>query len=325
MWAKLATAFAVAAFALLVAWVARPSPAVADAKAVPPPEAILEKIEALDRKIESDRRMDRILAECRAADESLRRLHEAFADFRRDRHRDAALLDRAILQPSVQVSIQGSVGGGTIIHSHPEKSGAYGTYVITAFHVVQKALDPDGAGEEMPHPVLVRVYGAEDSPDETVDSDLLLYDERKDLALLKLRSRKPYPLSARLASRDHIRAARVFTPIYTVGCPLGHDPLPSFGEITTHHKEVNGERFWMMSAPTIFGNSGGGVFHRETLEMIGVSAMICTFENPITVPVPHLGILVPLDIVYDWLAAHHYQFLFDEGSTPEPAAAGARR
>jgi hypothetical protein len=80
----------------------------------------------------------------------------------------------------------------------------------------------------------------------------------------------------------------------------------------------------MMSAPTIFGNSGGGVFHRETLEMIGVSAMICTFDNPVSTPVPHLGILVPLDSVYDWLRDNKFTFLFDPASPrpPSPAEPG---
>jgi hypothetical protein len=53
------------------------------------------------------------------------------------------------------------------------------------------------------------------------------------------------------------------------------------------------------------------VFHRETHELVGVSAMICTFDNPVTTPVPHLGILVPLETVYDWLSEQHYRFLFD--------------
>ena len=55
------------------------------------------------------------------------------------------------------------------------------------------------------------------------------------------------------------------------------------------------------ASPTIFGNSGGGIFHRETHEMIGISAMICTYDNLVSTPVPHLSIVVSLETVYDWL------------------------
>jgi hypothetical protein len=67
----------------------------------------------------------------------------------------------------------------------------------------------------------------------------------------------------------------------------------------------------MMNAPTIFGNSGGGVFHRETRELLGVSVMVCTYDGAVSTPVPHLGIMVSLETVYDWLDDLHYQFIYD--------------
>ncbi|HZN63210.1 MAG TPA: serine protease [Planctomycetota bacterium] len=277
--------------------------------------AIAERLDRLDGRLSRpDKgfedvagRLDGLAAEIAGTDGTLRGLRDAVARLRKDASRDAAMLDRAILRPSVQVVGRGGVGGGTVIRSEAEGPGAYGTYIVTAFHVLQKVVEPER------RPVQVKLYG-EGGESETVDSDLLIHDERRDLALLKLRSTKHYPIAARLAARERVRETSVFTPIYAVGCPLGHDPLPSFGEITTLRKEVNGERFWMMSAPTIFGNSGGGVFHRETLEMIGVSAMICTFDNPVSTPVPHLGILVPLDSVYDWLRENKFAFLYDPAS-----------
>jgi S1-C subfamily serine protease len=265
------------------------------------------------------RRMDNLAAEIAGNDGTLRSLRDAMARLKKDAARDAALLDRSILRPSVQVCGRGGVGGGTIIRSEPEAGGACGTYILTAFHVIQKSLERVEAGHDRKSPVQVKVFPAE-GPPETFESDLLLNDERKDIALLKLRSTRHFLVAARLADRGRVRETTVFTPIYAVGCPLGHDPLPSFGEITTLRKEVSGERFWMMSAPTIFGNSGGGVFHRETLEMIGVSAMICTFDNPVSTPVPHLGILVPMDVVYDWLRDNNFGFLFDAAEASRPGA-----
>lgn len=236
---------------------------------------------------------------------------------------DPAVLQRDILGPSVQVGVGGSVGGGTLLFSRESHS-----YVITACHVIQKLLVA-GEDAETRAAAEVSLYDVEGACTDTVDGDLVAWDERKDLALLRLRTFHELPNVARLASRDMLHQVRVFTPIYAVGCPLGHDPLPTLGEIATLNKEVNGERFWMMNAPTIFGNSGGGVFHRESHELIGVSVMVCTYDGAVSTPVPHLGIMVSLETVYDWLDALGYQFIYDPEAPlelpPSPGDPGALR
>lgn len=228
---------------------------------------------------------------------------------------DPALLQHDILGPSVQVNVKGSVGGGTLLFSRDAHS-----YVITACHVIQKIIA--GRDEETREPVEVSLYDDQGVSDDAIDADLVAWDERKDLALLRLRSVHEYPNAARLASRDTLRSIRVFTPIVAVGCPLGHDPLPTLGEIATLNKEVNGEHFWMMNAPTIFGNSGGGVFHRETRELVGVSVMVCTYDGAVSTPVPHLGILVSLEAVYDWLDDLHFGFIYNPEAPVEDGEAG---
>ena len=210
-----------------------------------------------------------------------------------------------ILGPSVQVNVQGSVGGGTLLFSRDTHS-----YVVTACHVIQKLLAA-GGDDETRSPAEVTIYDDRGAAADTVEGDLVAWDERKDLALLRLRAVHEYRTVAHMASRDTLRSIRVFTPIYAVGCPLGHDPLPTPGEVATLNKELNGERFWMMNAPTIFGNSGGGVFHRETRELIGVSVMVCTYDGAVSTPVPHLGIMVSLETVYDWLDSLNYNFIYD--------------
>ena len=218
---------------------------------------------------------------------------------------DPEELHHDILGPSVQVTAKGSVGGGTLLFSRESHS-----YVVTACHVMQKLIASD-SDEETREPAEVTLYNEAGVSSDSIEGDLVAWDERKDLALLRLRTPRDLPNAARLASRETLRSIRVFTPIYAVGCPLGHDPLPTLGEIATLNKEVNGERFWMMNAPTIFGNSGGGVFHRETRELIGVSAMVCTYDGAVSTPVPHLGILVSLESVYDWLDSLNYHFIYD--------------
>ncbi|MBI2900375.1 MAG: trypsin-like peptidase domain-containing protein [Planctomycetes bacterium] len=248
------------------------------------------------------------------------RLHRITADeierVRRALSRDTDRLSRDVLLPSIQVNGKGSVGGGTVIQSRPDGKGGFATYAVTAFHVLQKAVARKD-GSETRDPVEVRVYAASGEVQESLDAELVAYDERKDLALLRFRSSRKFEHVARLAPRETLRSVTVFTPVYAVGCPLGHDPLPSPGEISTLHKEVGGERFWMMNAPTIFGNSGGGIFHRDTRELLGIAAMICTYDGFVSTPVPHLGIMVSLLTVYDWLDAQYLRFAYDPGVTPE--------
>ncbi|MFN3486145.1 MAG: trypsin-like peptidase domain-containing protein [Planctomycetota bacterium] len=260
--------------------------------------------------------MRQLAAESRAGSERLARdLLRTRADFEALRERletrDVERLYRDVLAPSVQVNASGGVGGGTLLFSRPGQ-----TYAITAYHVVQKAIRRDEAGERR-LPVDVRVYDERGRPADLVPADIVASDERRDLALLRLRTDRTFPYVARLASRESLRAVKVFTPVYAVGCPLGHDPLPTLGEVATLAKEVNGENFWMMNAPTIFGNSGGGIFHRETRELLGVSVMVCTYDGVVSTPVPHLGILVSLETVYDWLDALQYRFVYDPDATIE--------
>jgi S1-C subfamily serine protease len=224
--------------------------------------------------------------------------------------RSPAEIAAAILRPSIQVHGRGgSGGGGTIVYSH---GGA--TYALTAFHVVAKAVEKNAAR----HPVGVTLYRADGTAEERIEADLALWHEKKDIALLRLRTGRDLP-TAKVLPRAAHASVGVFTPVYAVGCPLGHDPLPSTGEISTLRKDVQGERFWMMNAPTIYGNSGGGVFHRETLELLGVSTMICTFDNPSATPVPHLGIVLPVESIAAWLTAAGRAFIVD------PAAPRAHR
>lgn len=227
--------------------------------------------------------------------------------------RDVRALYRDVLAPSVQVSAAGGVGGGTLLFSRKDHS-----YVITAYHVIQKT--PTDASSSASPPD-VRLYDDKGELADSVEADLVAHDEKKDLALLRLRTDRVYATPARLASRASLRGLRVFAPLYAIGCPLGHDPLPTLGEIAALHKVVGGENFRMMTAPTIFGNSGGGIFHRESREMIGVSVMVCTYDGAVSTPVPHLGIFVSMESVYDWLDGLHYQFIYDPSTTVEACEA----
>ncbi|MDQ7780512.1 MAG: serine protease, partial [Planctomycetota bacterium] len=170
-------------------------------------------------------------------------------------------------------------------------------------------------GVEKRDPVTVAVYRRDLKDMDEYLTDIVAYNKQHDLVLLKMREGGKCFQTARLATRKDLSEVTVFTPVYAVGCPLGHSPLPSTGEITCQNKEVDGEQYWMMNAPTIYGNSGGGIFIVEGRRFTGVSAMLCVYQQFINVPVTHLGVMVPAATVYDWLDTENFQFVYDSRYT----------
>lgn len=230
--------------------------------------------------------------------------------------RDTQQLIVETLYPSVKVAGSRGVGAGTIVYSARDTKGTCLTYVLSAFHVVAGHVTVKD-GVEKRTPVTISIYAADLQSMTDELADIVVYDRKRDLVLLRLKERTRCFPAAKLATREELKQVGIFTPVYAVGCPLGHSPLPSAGEISSLNKEVNGEKYWMMNAPTIYGNSGGGVFLMEGHKFIGVSAMLCVYQQFISVPVPHMGVLVPATTVYDWLDSEHYQFIYDPAFTME--------
>jgi len=71
---------------------------------------------------------------------------------------------------------------------------------------------------------------------------------------------------------------------------------------------VDGTRYLMVNAPTYIGNSGGAIYDGITHELIGVFAKIYNHGSARPMIVPHMGLVVPLDGVYTWLADEGYTF-----------------
>src|SRR5687767_12451098 len=71
----------------------------------------------------------------RLREETAGGISRALASLAAREPQDPAELQHDILGPSVQVNVQGSVGGGTLLFSRDTH-----TYVITACHVIQKIL-----------------------------------------------------------------------------------------------------------------------------------------------------------------------------------------
>jgi S1-C subfamily serine protease len=147
----------------------------------------------------------------------------------------------------------------------------------------------------------VQIYH-EDGTTRQEKARLLAHDPKVDVALLELVTSDALEFGARLAPRSRLAGASTFDQVVAVGCPLGNDPIPTRGEIATCQHEVDGERYWMINAPTYIGNSGGGIFDSRTHELLGIFSKIYTHGSLRPTIVPHMGLVTPMAKVYDWLA-----------------------
>lgn len=206
-----------------------------------------------------------------------------------------------LMGPVVKLAGDDSVGSGVRLESveSADKPGQYRTLVLTAWHVVRDIIDDsDEAETHLPITIYDR-FGI----DTIASGRLIDYDTTLDLALVELEDHDYHPYGAKLASREKLASMRVFEPVFAVGCPLGNDPLPSRGEISDTSHYVDGQRYWMINAPTFIGNSGGGIFDGRTRELVGIFSKIYNYGATQQTIIPHMGLLTPLDVIYDWIEA----------------------
>jgi S1-C subfamily serine protease len=221
---------------------------------------------------------------------------------------DPERLTREMLAPTVQLNGEDTVGSGTLIWSGTNtKTKQVESYVLTSYHVIRNILaDCQKARREG---IAVTIY-TESGKSET-QGDMIAHDEKIDAALLKLRSDKVWPRTARVMPLQEAQAIKVWDPVYAVGCPLGNDPIPTRGEVASTKNELNGTNYWMINAPTYFGNSGGGIYRGTSHELVGVFSKIYTHGKTTPVVVPHMGLCTPITAVHEWLGREKLAFVLE--------------
>lgn len=235
-----------------------------------------------------------------------RRLHEystMLTSMRTETRRDPARMSRAMLTPTVQLSGDETVGSGVVISSEPRANGTgYDSYVLTAFHVVRNILADDASIAK--RGITVTIY--EGDKKTTRLCDLVAKHAKMDVALCKLRGDARVYSVAKLIAPSRIAEIKIWHPVFAVGCPLGNDPIPTGGFVASLASEVRGTSYWMVNAPTYYGNSGGGIYCGEERELVAVFSKIYTHGSSRPVVIPHMGLCVPMSLVYPWLREKGY-------------------
>ena len=114
----------------------------------------------------------------------------------------------------------------------------------------------------------------------------------------------------------------IFDEVYAVGSSLGHPPVASDGHISYMDDEIDHYKYWMSSAPTIFGNSGGAVYRwngdNKQYEYIGIPSRISIQPMGFSADaITHMGYFIPIDRIYNLLEENDYQFIYDSNFSIE--------
>ena len=236
--------------------------------------------------------------------------------------------------PTVRVRTQKSGGSGTVVYSkkNPVDGEVY-TYVITNQHVVSDNIKV----VKKWNPVLKRKIDTEILDTVSVEyfrynnysncigsfaveADIVAYSEcegGQDWALLRVRdTENTCDYVANLFPMDDVNDVHIFDPVYAVGASLGHPPIASEGIITYMDDEIDHYKYWMSSAQTIYGNSGGACYRwsptRKSYEWIGVPSRISVQPSGFSADaITHMGYFIPIDRIYSLLEENNYQFIYD--------------
>lgn len=232
-----------------------------------------------------------------------------------------------VLYPVVRVRTEKAGGTGLIVYSKPtpEDATIYETYVITCHHVIADAVKfvekwSSIAKREITveerQPVQVEVFKYEKLSrcigGTTVQADIIAWNKDFDIAFLKVKCEDQFKHVAKLYPKD--KADDIFLGRTTIacGCSLGHAPLFTIGNLVAKHDMIKNKEYWMNTANTIFGNSGGAVFLGDTYEYVGITAMITAIQMGFSIDiVTWMGFFVPITSIYKFLDDEFLQFIYD--------------
>lgn len=246
---------------------------------------------------------------------SLSKTQNAVATLASQLYRDPEELTTKMLAPTVQLNGEDTVGSGTLIFSGENPTNQkVESYVLTSYHVVRNILADTPRAAKEGFDVTVYLPGEK----LTVKGKMVASQQKIDAALVRVFTDRKLPNVANLLPRSEAGQVRVWDSVCAVGCPLGNDPVPSQGEVSSLHNELNGANYWMINAPTYFGNSGGGIYRADTKQLIGVFSKIYTHGKGNPVVVPHMGLCTPIEQIYSWLDDEKLSHLLQSVSISRP-------
>ena len=226
------------------------------------------------------------------------------------RRAESARKQAAMVAPIVRFDGEEAAGSGVVVYTRRGAGLETEVFVLTAYHAIRNIIAEGGN----PAALKVIVYNHEAGRTCEAKGSLYSHSESQDLAVVRvlLPAAEPVPIKAKFASLGQAIAAPIFTPVYTVGCPMRTDPIATFGEIANKRSIVGNATYWMVTAPAYLGNSGGGVFLAETGELIGLYSKIYTYGRGRPTVVTHMGLVTPMSVIVEFLEKSGLDFIIDK-------------
>ena len=238
-----------------------------------------------------------------------------------------------MLYPTVRVRTGVAGGSGTVIYCKqcPGKEG-YETYVLTNCHVVDSNIKIEKKWSSLlKREIKVDVlsecsieffdfeYGSWESGHLAYKGDIVCYDKDMDIALLKLKSEREIKNVVTLFPKDmHKERLRMFQPLFAIGCGLGHPPLVTQGVLTGFTDVIDNHPYFLSSAATIFGNSGGAVFLADSYEFVGIPSRISVNISAFSADaITHMSYFIPITSIYKFFDDQMFHFIYNSSVSSE--------
>ena len=227
-----------------------------------------------------------------------------------------ASLRRDVLRPVFQVSGEEAVGSAVLVYHGSDDKGPF-YLALSCFHVLRDIVDFNNT--DTPHEVeFDNIFDQLGGEAVTVSGRMLAENVAADLALIRIDTALDLGQIAAIAPLQRSELVDAFTPIYTVGCPLGTSAQATRGEVTRNDWVVDGQDYWMVSSPAYFGNSGGGVFLEDSHELVGIFSKIYTHGSYRPQVVTHMGLAVPLATIHTWVKEIGYSHILPSVEQSDP-------
>ena len=145
------------------------------------------------------------------------------------------------------------------------------------------------------------------------NAEIIAYDKHHDLAAVKLNNPRPMPYAASVIPKEDIGSINIADPVVTCGCSLLHDPFPNNGTLTYLREMIEQKSYLMANAPSIFGNSGGGLFHGDTGHLLGLTSRVTVTQLGFGLDVQTwMNFSTHPDRLYEFFEHQELQFLYDD-------------
>ena len=235
-------------------------------------------------------------------------------------------LHEQILYPVTRVRAEKAGGSGVLVYSEPDpnKDGEYINIALTCEHVIADcvkiksewdAVIKKDVKKDFMEECSIEVFdytGSKISSANSTQATVIAYDKNHDLSAVRLHNTNSMPFVAKIIPEKDIPGLRLFDPVWVSGCSLLHDPFASNGSLTYLREIIEQKEYMMYNAPSIFGNSGGGVFNGNTGDLLGLASRISTIQLGFGVDVmTWMGFCTHPDRIYEFIDHQELHFLVD--------------